>query len=290
MDIPKIVSFGEVLWDIFPAGEQFGGAPANFACHAAILGANVTMVSAVGSDRHGREAIEILRGFGIDVGLIQTVPNLPTGTVSVAVDTAGKPSFAIHENSAWDRLGWTDQIESRVREADAVYFGTLGQRSSLSRNTIRCGIRTACEKTGAARLVDINLRSPHFDGQLIRDSIELANILKLSDDELPEVVSACGIDFAAPVETQLREILRSGDLDLLVMTRGADGAVLVTADGIVSQQGMPVKVKDTVGAGDAFAAAFLLGVLRADTHDEVLRTACKVAAATCSHAGAVPGG
>ncbi len=289
MKSPKIVSFGEVLWDIFPAGEQFGGAPANFASHAARLGANVSMVSAVGVDRHGREAIEILRGFGIDVSLIQTEADVPTGTVSVAVDAAGKPSFTIHENSAWDHLRWTDQIESHLRDADAVYFGTLGQRAKLARNTIRRGIRTAREKIGATSLVDINLRSPYFDGQLIRDSIELASILKLSDDELPEVVSACGIDSAVPVETQLRELFKSGDLDLLVMTRGADGAVLVTADDIVSQPGMPVKVKDTVGAGDAFAAAFLLGVSRAETHHEVLHSACEVAAATCSHAGALPG-
>jgi len=284
---PNVVSFGEVLWDLFPDGQQFGGAPANFACHASMQGASVTMISAVGADQRGRKALEILQGFGIDVSLVQTVPDAPTGTVSVTVDSAGKPTFMIHEDSAWDRMTWTDQIESRVVAADAVYFGTLGQRSETSRDTIRRAIQTA-RKSGIPSAVDINLRALFFDDELIRESIDLASILKLSDDELPEVISACGIESDAPVETQLCGLLESNDLDLVVMTRGPEGAVLATAHGIVRQQGIPVSVKDTVGAGDAFVAAFVLGVLRGEPHDLVLRTACEVAAAVCAHAGAVP--
>jgi fructokinase len=284
---PKIVSFGETLWDLFPDGEQFGGAPANFACHAAIHGADVAMVSAVGNDRHGRDACNILQEFGIGISLMQTVPDAPTGTVGVTLDAAGKPSFTIDENAAWDRITWTDEIGARVERADAVYFGTLGQRSSESRRTIRRGIQTARD-AGVPSIVDINLRRPFFDSTLIRESIDLTGILKLSDDELPIVISACGIESGAPVETQLRGLLESFNLDLVVMTRGAEGAILATADGIVEQQGIPTNVKDTVGAGDAFAAAFLLGVLRRASHHEVLHTACEIAAAACSHAGAVP--
>lgn len=287
MESLKIVSFGEVLWDLFPDGEQFGGAPANFACHAAIHGADVAMLSAVGNDRHGRDACGILQGFAIDISLMQTVPDAPTGTVGVTLDAAGKPTFTIHENSAWDRITWTDEIGSRVNETDAVYFGSLGQRSSESRRTIRRGIQTARE-AAVPSIVDINLRSPFFDDKLIRESIELASILKLSDDELPEVISACGIESGAPVETQLRSLLESSNLDLIVMTCGAQGAVLATANGIVKQQGIQTNVKDTVGAGDSFAAAFILGTLRGEPHVEVLHKACQVAAAACSHAGAVP--
>ena len=108
MKKPEIISIVEVLWDLCPEGERFGGAPANFACHAAILGANVSMVSAVGDDRHGREACDILQGFGIDVSLMQTIPEVPTGTVGVVLDVAGKPTFTIHEPSAWDRLAWNN--------------------------------------------------------------------------------------------------------------------------------------------------------------------------------------
>ncbi len=287
MENPSILSFGEVLWDLFPVGEQFGGAPANFACHAAILGAKVSMVSAVGTDRRGRKALKVMRGFGIDVSLVQTLSDAPTGTVSVTVDSAGKPTFTIHEDSAWDRITWPDQIESRVLAADTVYFGTLGQRSSVSRNTIRRALQTA-RKSRIPCVVDINLRAPYFDDELIRESIDLASMLKLSDDELPRVISACGIESGAPIETQLCCLLQSANLDLVVMTRGAEGAVLATANGIVKQQGIPTNVKDTVGAGDSFAAAFLLGVLRGDPYDMVLHTACEVAAAACAHAGAVP--
>jgi len=223
---------------------RFGGAPANFACHAAIHGADVAVVSAVGNDRHGRDAGNILQGFGIDISLMQTVPDAPTGTVGVMLDAAGKPTFTIYENSAWDRITWTDEIGARVKEADAVYFGTLGQRSSESRRTIRRGVQAARD-AGVPRIVDINLRSPFFDTDLIRESVQLASILKLSDDELPEVISACGIESGAPTKTQLRGLLESYDLEFVVMTRGAGGAVLATPSGVVRQQGIQTTVKDT---------------------------------------------
>ena len=139
----NIISLGEVLWDLFPDEERFGGAPANFACHAAINGGQVTMVSAVGDDVHGQRAIEILRGYGVDVSLIQTIAGSPTGTVGVQVDANGKPTFTIHEKSAWDQLDWTDELAQRIQSADAVCFGTLGQRSEMSRTTIRRSIESA---------------------------------------------------------------------------------------------------------------------------------------------------
>lgn len=287
MKRPTIISLGEVLWDVFPDGEQFGGAPANFACHAAIQSAKVAMVSAVGNDWHGHEAIKILRDYSIDTNLIQTIAEAATGTVSVTLDSAGKPTFNIHENSAWDFVAWTNEVESQVREADAIYFGTLGQRCKTSRATIRRAIELAGE-AGVTRILDINLRSPFFTADLIRESVQLASILKLSDDELPEVISACGIESSVPTETQLRSLLESSDLECVVMTCGAKGAILVTPGRIISQQGISTKVIDTVGAGDSFAAAFLLGVLRNEPHDKVLHAACEKASVTCSHGGAVP--
>lgn len=283
----SIISFGEVLWDLFPDGERFGGAPANFACHAAIQGADVTIVSAVGADRHGSEAVRILSQYGIDVSLIQTVSDDPTGTVGVTLDEKGKPTFSIHAGSAWDQLSWNEELASRITTANAVYFGTLGQRGEVSQHTIRRAINAAAS-AGVARVLDINLRPPLFDAELIRDSVQLASILKLSDDELREVTSACGMTITDEQDDMLRGLLEFGDLDMVVMTRGADGAVLVTADSIIEQKGIPATVIDTVGAGDAFTAAFLIGELQGEPHSNNLYTACEVAAAACSHSGAVP--
>ncbi len=282
-----ILSLGEVLWDLFPEAERFGGAPANFACHAAILGAKVSMVSAVGDDQYGREAMKILRRYSVDVSLLQVIPGARTGTVGVELDGAGKPTFTIHEDSAWDRIEWTGDLESRVTSSDAVYFGTLGQRSAVSRNTIRRCIETARE-IGIPRVVDINLRPPFFGSGMIRESIQLASILKLSDEELSEVCEACSIERRDSPYAMLQQLMDTQRLDLVVMTRGAKGAVLATHDGIIKQPGIPTMVQDTVGAGDSFTAAFLLGLLRGDSYEQNLLKACSTAAAVCSHSGAVP--
>ena len=287
MKRPTIISLGEVLWDLFPDGQRFGGAQANFACHAAIQGAAVTMVSAVGDDQHGHDAIGILSAYGIDVSLVQIIPDAPTGTVGVALDNNGKPTFTIHQGSAWDRIIWNDALTSRITTVDAVFFGTLGQRSAVSRATIRRAVKAALAK-GIPRVLDINLRPPFFDAEMIRDSVQLASILKLSDDELVEVCSACSISETDQPEGDLRGLLEFGSLDMVVLTRGKDGAVLVTPDDTFTQNGISVNVIDTVGAGDSFTAAFLIGELRGESRKQNLRRSCEIAAATCAHSGAVP--
>jgi fructokinase len=283
----SIVSLGEVLWDLFPEGARFGGAPANFACHAAATGIDVFMVSAVGEDARGRDAIKILRAYNIDVTLIQSVPDAPTGTVGVSLDAKGKPTFTIHEGSAWDRIAWTRELEARITGTDAVYFGTLGQRSGVSRTTIRRALDVA-KASGKIRILDVNLRSPFYDNAMIRESVQNASILKLSDDELDEVCRACEIDSASTVQEKLRAMLGGFCLDLVVMTRGADGALLVSTDESVDQPGIPVEVRDTVGAGDAFTAALVTGLLRGESVGTIARSACKTAAAVCTQLGAVP--
>ena len=283
----NIISLGEVLWDLFPDDERFGGAPANFACHVAINGGKVTMVSAVGDDIHGQRAIQILRGYGVDVSLIQILAAGSTGTVGVKIDAAGKPTFTIHENSAWDQLAWTDELARRIQSADAVCFGTLGQRSLMSRTTIRRCMEAA-RAAGITRVLDINLRSPFFDDAMIRESIPLASILKLSDEELPTVCKACSLSTENTLSQQAQNLRSLFDLEMVVVTRGADGAMLVTRNETLEQLGVPANVKDTVGAGDAFTAAFVMGWLREETHSHNLFQACTIAAKACSHAGAVP--
>jgi fructokinase len=287
MKRPTILSLGEVLWDLFPDGERFGGAPANFACHAAIQGADVTMLSAVGDDQNGHDAIGILSAYGVDVSLMQIIPDAPTGTVGVALDNNGKPTFVIHQGSAWDQLVWNDAMASRITTADAVSFGTLGQRDTVSRTTIRRTLRAAAAK-GIPCILDINLRPPFFDAEMIRDSVQLASILKLSDDELVEVCSACSISETSRQDVMLQGLLEFGNLDMVVLTRGKDGAVLVTPDDTVTQNGISANVIDTVGAGDSFTAAFLIGELRGESRKQNLRRSCEIAAATCAHSGAVP--
>jgi fructokinase len=276
----RIISLGEVLWDLFPDRSCFGGAPANMACHAARQGATVTMISAVGSDPRGDEALQILDGFGIDLTLVQRSAEFATGSVGVSLDDAGKPSFEIHENAAWDQLGWDAEFASRITEADAVYFGTLGQRSEPARNCIRQALEVA-ESAGLPRVLDVNLRAPYFDADMIRESIALASILKLSDDELETVCAACGV-------RTLSELREAQGLDWVVMTRGADGALLVTAAETVNQPGITTVVRDTVGAGDSFTAAFILGLLHGDAPATILRQACEIASAVCAQDGAVP--
>lgn len=287
MNKPKIISLGEVLWDLFPAGPRFGGAPANFACHAAHLGGAVAMISAVGDDERGHEAIRILSSFGIDTQMMQIHANSPTGTVGIELDAKGKPTFTIHDGSAWDSIEWTPALETRIAEVDAIYFGTLGQRGEVSRTTIQRALGLAKER-GLVRVLDVNLRKPFYDAALIRDSIALASVLKISDDELPEVAAACDIAIAAKPEDTLRALRERFGLDIVVMTRGAEGALLVSADSTVDQPGVPTTVVDTVGAGDSFTGAFVLGLLRGDAHAAILLTACETAAYVCSQSGAVP--
>jgi len=284
---PRILSCGEVLWDLFPEGARFGGAPANFACHAALLGGDVTMLSAVGKDIRGDEAVTILRGFGVEIYLVQRIADAITGSVGVNVDTAGKPSFEIHAGSAWDLINWTDALEAKLSEVDAIYFGTLGQRGAVSRATIRRAMELARER-GILRVLDVNLRSPFYDAALIRESIAHASVLKLSDDELSEVATACGIALDTKPEATLRSLLTRFGLHLVVMTRGAEGALFVSPNGVIDQPGIPTTVVDTVGAGDSFMAAFVLGILRGDAPEVILQKACEIASAVCSQSGAVP--
>ncbi len=287
MNPPAILPCGEVLWDLFPDGARFGGAPANFACHASLLGAQASLVSAVGDDARGREALAILQDFGLDPSLIRVIADAPTGAVGVTVDAAGKPSFEIRGGAAWDQISWTPELATRLDTVDAVYFGTLGQRSAMSRSTIQQALRVAAAR-GIPRVLDVNLRRPFFDAALIRESIGWSTILKLSDDELAEVAAACGLPREDNPIISLRTLLTRHQLDLVAMTRGAAGALLVSANEIVDQPGIPTVVCDTVGAGDAFTATLVVGWLRRDPLPSLARRACEVAAAVCAQPGAVP--
>ena len=278
---------GDGLWDLFPDGPRFGGATANYACHASILGGEVFMVSGVGKDDRGQALLEVYQKHGVNTELIQELDDFHTGIVTVELTENGLPTFTIGENAAWDHWEWNHEIEGTVRQADALYFGTLGQRGESSREGIRWALAMVRDQN-IPRILDINLRAPFYDDILIRESIALCSVLKLSDEELERVTQVCGLDSSSTIIDALEELRSSFDLDLVVMTRGEEGAVLISEEGVMEQPGEPATVVDTVGAGDSFTASMTLGLLEGKDYPQILKDACKVAAGVCSHAGAVP--
>ena len=284
MNRHAVVGIGEVLWDLFPAGPRFGGAPANFACHAASLGAEALVVGGIGDDVLGREAVAALRDRGVSPRFVAKTPDRPTGSVAVSVGPSGTPCFAIARDVAWDDLPWSDGLEALAVRTDAVCFGTLGQRSPQSREAIRRFVATA--PPACLRIFDVNLRPPDFDHAVIRDSLALATILKLSDEELPVVAEAAGL---SGTEAGVISAFASRfELRAVAVTRGSRGATLLHDGTFHDCPAGEVTVEDTVGAGDAFTAALAMGLLRRHDIDPLLRRAVDVATFVCTRAGATP--
>lgn len=280
----RVIGIGETLWDLFPDGAVWGGAPANVACHAACLGGVAVMVSRVGQDDRGDRGVATLESLGVDCRHVQRDGLHLTGTVSVSLGPAGDASYEFAADAAWDHLAWDPGLGPLAAGAAAVCFGTLGQRAATSRTTIR---RFLQEARGALRLFDVNLRQHFHSPDVIRESLALANALKLNDEELPTVAAACGIDAADPVVAAHELAARLG-LRLVAITRGAAGSVLV-AEGRTSE--LPTRatrVVDTVGAGDAFTAAVIVGLLRGRPLDAIHDHAARVAAFVCGQRGATP--
>lgn len=274
-----------MLWDVFPDGEHFGGAPANVAVHAAGVGAAAGMISAVGRDARGDEALRRLAAFGVDCSAVARLEGHPTGVVRVRIDAAGLPSYDIARGSAWDFIPWTAPVERAAQRADAICFGTLAQRLPESRATIRRAV--AATREAAWRLFDVNLRQAYYDAEVVTSSLDLANAVKLNEEELPVVARLCGLETVTPVE-QLRELCGRFGLRLAALTRGACGSLLVSAQGVWEAPAPRTEIVDTVGAGDAFTAALLVGILAGRSLDDVNAHANAVAAYVCSQAGATP--
>lgn len=282
-----VLALGEVLWDVFPDGPRFGGAPANFACACAGLGGGSVrafLASAVGHYQLGEEARHRLVSRGVDVIHVATADR-PTGQVIVTLDEQKKASYRFIDNPAWDHIPLTPALLNTAATVDAVSFGTLGQWAAESRDTIRAAVRAV--GPNAVRILDINLRPPFWTPEVIRDSLALANVLKLNDEELPILAGVLGLDTSP--DGFLHAVLNRYSLRLVALTRGANGAVLLNADGERSEQpGVPVAVVDTVGAGDAYTAALALGLVRHFPLDRINRWASEVAAFVCTQPGGTP--
>lgn len=243
------------------------------------------MISAVGRDPRGDEALQRLAGFGVDTSAVARLADHPTGVVRVTVDAGGVPSYDIAAGSAWDRVPWSAAVERAAQRADAICFGTLAQRSSVSRTTIRRAV--AATRETAWRLFDVNLRLKLYDADVVSASLALANAVKLNDEELPVVARLCELAAASPVE-QLRALCERFALRLAALTRGAKGSVLVSAGDVSECPAPTTRVVDTVGAGDAFTAALLVGILAGESLAAVSQRANAIAAYVCSQPGATP--
>ena len=282
---PVIVGLGEVLWDVYPEGAHFGGAPANFACHSASLGADAWMVSAVGADALGDRALVALGERHVHCNQVQRDPTHVTGQVHVRLGVAGQPCYEIAPDTAWDHIAWTGALAAFAVRCDAVCFGTLAQRSPTSRATIRRFLEATPRR--ALRVFDVNLRQTFFDAETIDASLWLASAVKLNDEELPIIAQLCGIGGQTPRET-LRELMIRYHLRLAALTRGARGALLMEECGEDECAAPSLAAVDTVGAGDAFTATLVSGFLRGLPLSEINVRANAVASFVCSQAGATP--
>jgi len=280
----QIAGIGEVLWDLLPAGKQLGGAPANFVCHAHALSAQARLISRVGDDPAGREIIARFQSRGLPTETVRIDATAPTGTVSVEVDASGHPNYTIHENVAWDRIAADDIALDAIRTADAVCFGSLAQRTPFVRATVSTLL--AATRPDALRIFDINLRPPFIDRNTITESIAAANVLKLNEQELP--VLADLFHLSGNPAQQLAALAGRFPLRLIALTRGGDGSMLFAEGQLVEDTGLPVAVRDTVGAGDSFTAAVTVGLLQKWPLEQISHRANAIAAYVCSQAGATP--
>ena len=277
-----IVGLGEVLWDLLPSGRQLGGAPTNFAYISTILGDRGIVVSRVGDDDLGRKAATRLEKLGVEASYLQVDEGHPTGTVDVEVDRRGQPRFTIQKNVAWDFLECTGALRKLAKDADAVCFGALAQRSARSRATIAefvCGTRGIC-------VFDVNLRQDYYSAEILRQSIGTATIIKMNHDELPVILKllSSGPRKKEPSAARLLEL----GPKLVCITRGSRGSLLLTKSASDEHPGFPVRVRDTIGAGDAFTAGLVHEYLRGASLKKMNDTANRIAGWVASRVGGMP--
>jgi fructokinase len=281
------IGLGELLWDVFPDSRQLGGAPANFAYMTSLLGDEGVVASRVGADALGEEAKRRLENIGLGASSIQIDPMHRTGVVQVEVDGKGQPTFEIAAPVAWDFFEWTPEWQGLAQKADAVCFGSLAQRCVQSRETIRAFLRAV--RVGTTRVFDVNLRQSFYTGEVLADSAEQADIIKLNHDELPAVVQLLGFPYEDE-EAAAGRLLKMFHVKLICVTRGAGGSLLVGAKGKDEHAGVRTQVADTVGSGDAFTAALVYHHLRGNTLAAMNEAANLMGSWVASQTGATPKG
>lgn len=291
-----IVGLGEILFDCLPEGKKLGGAPANFAYHVSQFGLNGVAVSAIGKDEDGKLVRELLPS-NLNTHLEEV--DFPTGTVQVTLEN-GIPQYDICLGVAYDNIPWTPEIEDIAKNARAVCFGSLAQRTIVSRETIYKFLDTM-PALGTFKVFDINLRQQWYSKEVIEESLKRCNVLKINDEEIVEVAKMLDlgeikhsgkgggeelqlVDF----EDQARDLIRIYDLQMIVLTCGVFGSYVITTDEVSFQPTPKVKVADTVGAGDSFTGSFCAAVLAGKPIKEAHEIGVKVSAFVCTQNGAMP--
>jgi fructokinase len=280
-----VVGLGELLWDAFATGKRLGGAPANFAYITNLLGDRGISASRVGRDALGDEAFIQLEQAGLSTQFVQRDERRPTGTVLVEIHSDGQARFEVAQDVAWDFLDWTAEWQKLAGEADAVCFGSLAQRSEASRETIRNFLRAARED--AVRIFDVNLRQNFYTPEIICESMRLASVVKMNHEELPVVMRLLGLRQMSEKESA-RRLLAEYELQVVCVTRGPGGSLLVSRDETGEHRGYTVKIADTVGSGDAFTAGLAHAFLRDKPLAEINDLANRVGAWVASQSGAMP--
>ena len=289
-----VVGIGEALFDCLPEGRKLGGAPANFAYHVSQFGLDGCAISAIGDDELGEEIVETFER----VNLNHILPKVeqPTGTVKVTLDSKGVPQYDICLGVAWDNIPLTAEMLEVARQAEAICFGSLAQRSEVSRRTIHAFLDVAPKD--ALRVFDINLRQSWFTAEVIAESLNRANVLKINDEELdvvatmllgvPTVPGKLIAEDADKTRAVCRDLIAKYDLRMLILTCGAIGSYVFTADSESYVQTPKVKVADTVGAGDSFTATFVAQILLGKSIRQAHEKAVAVSAFVCTQNGAMP--
>lgn len=278
-----IVGLGEALWDCLPDGKKLGGAPANFAYHTGQFGLNTLAVSALGEDSLGTETLEELKSKGINY--LMPLVDYPTGSVQVELDDAGVPTYDIKEGVAWDNIPFTTELEEVAKNCSCVCFGSLAQRSSVSRQTIQKFIEATPES--CLKIFDINLRQNFYTKDIICNSLKQANILKINDEELITIGRLFGYP-GLDIENKCWLLLGKYNLDMLVLTCGVNGSYVFAPNLLSFRETPKVEVADTVGAGDSFTGTFAAAILNGIAIPEAHQLAVEASAFVCTQHGAMP--
>jgi len=280
-----IVGLGEILWDMLPTGIVLGGAPTNFAYMAKVLGDEAEIASRIGGDELGDELRAEFQVRGLNTSYLQIDPRLETGTTQVVLDAEGQPTFTIRQPVAWDCLEWNEQWAQLAQRADVVCFGSLAQRCEKSASVIdRFLMHT---RSSTLRIFDVNLRPPFYTLEVIERSLNYADVVKLNEHELDIVSDLFHLKMADDV-SRAKSLLKIFRLQLICLTRGAHGSVLVGPDEVVEHPGIKIKVADTIGAGDAFTACLAHHLIRGRSLSEISEAANRFASWVATQVGATP--
>ena len=287
------MGIGELLWDLFPSGPRLGGTLTNFSVFCARLGNGATLVSSVGNDDHGRVARTILTQPNLDLQQLQEDKTHPTGTVDVSFSADKQPRYLIHRNVAWDFISLTPGLIEVARAAHAVCFGTLAQRHEISQSTIQSVVAATAQ--GCLRVFDVNLRMPDCTPEVLHWSMAHATIIKLSDEEMPQVFSLLNDRGsgqhqvpASPQAAAHALLGRFPDCRLVATTLGPHGCLLTTRESTFGHPGFPIQLVDTVGAGDAFTAGLIHAYLRGASLPQMAEIGNLCGSYVASQSGATP--